>query len=293
LAEQSVEIYTALLKLAKVGKAAGKVADLDVAEANASLNQAQSELQNAESLYSKTRRSLEVLLGRYPAGDLEISQAFVPVPPPVRAGLPASLLERRPDLAASEKRVLQAFRTVEASRLALRPDITLTAEGGHLSDRILDLLGLNPSLIRGAINVFVPLYQGGALRANIKIADAQQEETLAAYGAAVLNAFREVEVALTNEALLAARLQFQQAALQDRTEAVRIGTLKYKSGAVDMLSVLQLQTDQIASEAEIVKSKYAQLANRINLHLALGGSFDSVPAATPPPNTVPVSFQWP
>jgi NodT family efflux transporter outer membrane factor (OMF) lipoprotein len=291
LAERSVETYVELLKLARVRKAAGKVSDLDVAEANASLNQAQSELQNAQSLYSQTRRTLEVLLGRYPADDLEISQAFVPVPPPVRAGLPASLLERRPDVVASERRVLQAFRTVEASKLALRPGFTLTAEGGRLSDRILDLISLNPSLIRGAIQAFVPLYQGGELRAQIKIADARQEETLAAYGASVLNAFREVEVALTNETLLAARLQYQQATLQDRTEAVRIATLKYKSGAVDMLSVLQLQTDQIDSEVEILKSRYAQLSNRINLHLALGGSFDSV-SATVPPNTAPVSFQW-
>jgi outer membrane protein TolC len=202
------------------------------------------------------------------------------------------LTERRPDLVAAEHQVLAAFRNLEASKLALLPDIALTAEGGRVSDRLLDVLLLNPILFRSAVQVFVPIYEGGALRAKIRIATAQQEQTLAAYGSAALNAFREVEIALTNEALLAEYLKYEKDALQDRAEAVRIATLKYKAGATDLLSVLQLQTDQIATQAEIIKARNAQLANRINLHLAMGGSFNSSPAVTPP-NTTSMSFQAP
>jgi outer membrane protein TolC len=72
------------------------------------------------------------------------------------------LTERRPDLVAAEREVLAAFRTLEASKLALRPDIALTVEGGRLSDRLLDLLSLNPTLFRTAVQIFVPIYQGGA-----------------------------------------------------------------------------------------------------------------------------------
>jgi len=75
---------------------------------------------------------------------------------------------------------------------------------------------------------------------------------------------------------------FEQDALQDRAEAVRIATLKYKAGATDLLPVLQLQTDQIATQVELIKARNAQLANRIDLHLALGGSFDTSPAVAPP-----------
>jgi outer membrane protein TolC len=181
---------------------------------------------------------------------------------------------------------------VEASKLALLPDIALTAEGGRLSDRLLDLLLLNPILFRSAVQIFVPVYEGGALRAKIKIATAQQGQALAAYGSAALNAFREVEIALTNEALLVEYLKYEQDSLHDRAEAVRIATLKYKAGATDLLSVLQLQTDQIATQVELIKARNAQLANRINLHLALGGSFDASPAATAP-NTTGMSFQAP
>ena len=279
LAEQNVEVYTALLDLVKVRRAAGRVADLDVAEASANLNAAQSQLRSAQGNYSEARRNLEVLVGRYPAAELEVAENFAALPPPVQAGLPSSLLERRPDIVASEQQVLAAFRSEEAAKLALLPSFALTLEGGRLSDHLLDVLRLNPWLIHAAIGLDVPIYTGGALTAKIKIATAKQEQAVAQYGAVVLTAFNEVEGALTNQQLLAQRLPYQQDALADRTEAVRIARVKYKAGQIDMLSVLQLQEAQINSQADLIRLRNAQLANRIQLHLALGGRFDAQPAA--------------
>jgi NodT family efflux transporter outer membrane factor (OMF) lipoprotein len=281
LAEQAVEIYTRLLELVKIRRAAGKVADLDVAEASANLNSAESDLRIAQGLYSEARRALELLLGRYPAAEIEISAAFAPLPQPVAAGLPSSLLERRPDIMAAERQVLAAFRTEEAAKLALLPAISLNFEGGRLSDRILDLVHLNPALYRAAIGMSVPIFTGGALTAQIKIATAAQAQTVARYGSVVLEAFREVETTLTNEALLAQRAQFDQRALEDRTAAVQIAAIKYTAGSIDLLSVLILQSEQLAMQKYVIKLYNAQLANRINLHLALGGSFDTAPAANP------------
>jgi len=289
LAQQDVELYAGLLKLAKIREAAGKVANLDVVEVSASFNEAQGQLQKMQALYSEARRNLEVLIGHYPSGELEVDTGFVPTPPPIQAGLPGSLLERRPDLLAAERQVLAAFRTLEASKLALLPSITLTGDGGRLDDRLLSLLNLNPTLFHTALQLYVPIYEGGALRAQIKISSAQQEEALAAYGSAALSAFREVEITLTNEGLLGERLVYQQAAEKDRIEAVRIGRIKYEAGVIDMLSLLQLQTAQIQIEMEVVQTLNSQLSNRINLHLDLGGSFDSSPAAAPP-NTAPMTF---
>jgi outer membrane protein TolC len=91
-------------------------------------------------------------------------------------------------------------------------------------------------------------------------------------------AFDEVEVSLTNEQLLAERLPFTENSVLDHTEAVRVANLRYKAGSMDFLSVLQLQEGQIQSQADLIKLHNTQLANRINLHLALGGGFDSLPA---------------
>jgi multidrug efflux system outer membrane protein len=278
LAEESVTIYTKLLELVNLRRAAGKVADLDVAEARYQLDEAKTQLAIAQGLYIEARRTLEMLIGRYPAGELKIAEAFAPLPPPIASGLPSALLERRPDIVAAERRVLVAFRTQEAAKLALLPSFSFTVEGGRLSDPLLSVLGLNPWLIHAVAGMFVPIYQGGALRAQIKIATAQEQQSVAYFGGVALTAFAEVEMVLTNEQLDDQRLPYAENAVRDHSEAVRVANLRYKAGSMDLLSLLQLQEGQIQSQADLIKLQNTQLANRINLHLALGGSFDSSPA---------------
>jgi len=278
IAEQTVKIYSDLLDLVKVRRDAGKVSDLDVAEASANFNEAQSNLRAAQGMCGETRRSLEVLLGRYPAAQLKVAENLSVVPPPIQAGLPSSLLERRPDMVAAERRVLEAFRSKEAARLALLPSFALNLDGGRLSDNLLSVLHLNPWMFHTVLGMSVPIYTGGALRAKVEIANARQQEAVAAYGAVALTSFREVENGLMNEGLFAQRLEFDRDVLQDRTEAVRLGRLKYDAGQIDLLSLLQLQAAQILSQVQVVKMRNARLANRIDLHLALGGSFDRTPA---------------
>ena len=278
LAEESVRIYKEFFDLVKFRRAAGKVADLDVAEARANLNTASSTLHAAQGQYSDAQRNLERLLGRYPAAELEAARTFIPVPPPVRAGLPAMLLKRRPDLVAAEKQVLAAFRLQEAAKLALLPNFELTLDGGHLSDVLTSLLRINPWLLHGTIGMSVPIYTGGALKAQVEIATAQQKQVIARYGSVALRAFYEVEVALTNETILEQRLQEEEKGLQAYTEAVRIARIRYVAGATDMLTLLQLEERRLTSQSTVIKLRNARLANRINLHLSLGGSFDAEPA---------------
>jgi len=285
LAEETVNIYTKLFELVKVRRAAGKVADLDVAEASYELDEAQNQLTAAQGLYSEARRTLEALIGRYPAAELKIAAEFAPLPPPVEPDIPSSMLERRPDVLGAEHQVLAAFRTEQAAKLARLPSFSFDLEGGRLSDPLLSVLGLNPWLIHSAVGMLVPIYEGGALRAQVKIATAQQDQSIAYFGSVALRAFTEVEVALTNEQLIDKRLPYAESAVRDHSEAVRVANLKYRAGSMDLLSVLQLQEGQIASQEALITLRNTQLANRINLHLALGGSFDSAPAATFPGST--------
>ena len=150
-----------------------------MAEAGANLNAAQNDLHSAQGLASLVRRDLEVLLGRYPGAELKVAQNFAPLLPPVQPGLPSSLLDRRPDIVAAEQQVLAAFRGQEAAKLALLPIFTLNLDGGILSDKLLLLLRLNPWMVSAAVGMYVPIYTGGALRAQIKIATAQQQQAVA------------------------------------------------------------------------------------------------------------------
>jgi NodT family efflux transporter outer membrane factor (OMF) lipoprotein len=281
VAEQAVKDYQELLRLSKVKQAAGQVAGLDVAEAGARLDLAQSESSNAQALFIAAQRNLEILLGRYPAAAVDISRDFSPLPPPVQAGLPSSLLERRHDVVAAERVVLAAFRSLEAAKLALLPTFALSFEGGRSSYPLLSLVKLNPWFYHTALGMAVPVYTGGQLTAQVKIDTAQQQQAVAHYGSIILNAFGEVETALTNEDLYAQQFEHLDNSFREYSESVRIATIKYKAGTYDMQQVLQLQTAQLSVESDVIKVRSARLANRINLHLALGGSFKAAAAIVP------------
>ena len=280
LAEHGVSIYAELLELVKVRHAAGKVSDLDVAESSAALSEAQSELRRLQAADYEARRALELLLSRYPSAEISVARDFTPTPPPVRAGLPAALLARRPDVLSAERQVLAAFRRQEAARLAFLPGFTLDLAGGRIENEFFSLLRLNPWLFHASVGMSVPVYTGGELTARLKIATAQEQATMAAYGATVLEAFREAENGIANEDLLAQELRFDLDALAQRTEAVRISRIQYTAGSTDLLSLLQLEAAQLSAQSAVIQSRDMQLTNRINLHLALGGSFDASPAVS-------------
>ncbi len=279
LAEQAVTIYRQLLTLVQIRRSAGKDSDLDVVDVRAKLETAQSAVERARERYGEARRALEVLLGRYPAAEIDVAVAYPALPALVGTGVPSALLERRPDVVAAEREVLAAFRNEEAAQLALLPEFSFSLVGGRLGDQVLSVLRLNPWLASAGIGVSIPIYEGGALQAKVQIATAQQAQAVARYGAVVLRAFREVETSLANERLLALQLPLDQKALDDRTEAVRIATIQYKAGRRDLLWVAQLQSAALASEADLIKLQSAQRVNRVRLHQVLGGSFDAGPAA--------------
>jgi NodT family efflux transporter outer membrane factor (OMF) lipoprotein len=278
LAERAVGLYGELFELARIKRAAGRTSELDVVDARARLETAQSDLEAARNSYSEARRALEVLLGRYPAAEIEAAATYPPLPPSTGAAVPASLLERRPDIVAAERLVQAAFRQHEAARLALLPDFSISLTGGRLDDHLLRQLKLSPWLASASIGMTLPIYEGGALRAQVKIATAQQAQAVANYGNVVLKAFKEVEDAIASEQTLEKRLQHEQHALADSTTAVQLATVQYQAGKRDLLWVEQLQTEQFAVEENVIKLRNAKVTNRIQLHLALGGSFDTAPS---------------
>jgi outer membrane protein TolC len=182
---------------------------------------------------------------------------------------------------AAERLVLAAFRNLEAARRALLPAFTLTLDGGRLSDALLSLVKLNPWFYHAALGMTLPIYTGGQLTAQVKIDTAQQQQAVAHYGGVVLNAFDEVETALTNENLYGQQFGHLENSFREYSDSVRIATIKYKAGTYDMQQVLQLQTAQLSVESDVIKVRNARIANRINLHLALGGSFEAAPAVVP------------
>lgn len=267
LALEVVDIRTELLNVVETREELGVVSVQDVYLARSDLDSAENVVRQTVAGQREARRALEVLIGRYPAAQIEIAPKLVPVPPPISTGLPSQLLERRPDLIAADRRVAREFFLTEEARLAHLPRFSLTAG-----------LGFGDVISSLTAGLFAPLYTGGALEAQLDGATASQQAAIAAYGAAALNAFEEVETALTNEKLLAEREGFLQSIVSNEYKAYEIERIRYDEGATDILSVLQIQSRWVAGRIALLRLQNGRLAQRINLHLALGGSFEVAPA---------------
>ena len=263
----------------KTRQAIGQVGPQDVALAGADLDRARQRERAFATSGQQSVRGLEIVVGRYPSAELALAPDLPSVPPPVPEGLPSELLERRPDLIAAERRVASAFHLIQAAEAARLPRITLTAFGGRSTSELLRLAGVGAGFWRLGVDLLAPIFTGGALEAQVQLATADQKTALALYGQAALRAFGEVESTLANEQLLADQQRLFESVLAQDTEALRIDRLRFDIGATDLLHVLQLQARQISSQFDLIGVRNDRLANRVALHLALGGGF--TPAPTP------------
>jgi multidrug efflux system outer membrane protein len=269
----AVSVYDDLLRLVRTRNEVGVIGAQDVALAGADLDRARERERAFASSLQQITRSLELLLGRYPAAEVKLAPDLPAVPPPIPDGLPSELLERRPDLVAAERRVASAFYYVQSAKAARLPRFTLTGSGGRSSNDLIRLIGAGTGFWRAGIEMLAPIFLGGALQAQVRLATADQEASLALFGQAALRAFSEVESSLANEPLLADQQRYLESVLAQDSEAARLGRLRYEGGATDLLHVLDIQSRVLDTQFALVTIRNDRLANRIALHLALGGGF--------------------
>ncbi len=220
-------------------------------------------------------RQLEVLLGRYPAAELQAAPGLPEFDGPVPAGLPSELVGRRPDVAAAERRVAASEARIYESRAALLPRFSLTASGGTSSEELADLLDGDFGVWTLAGNLLQPIFQGGRLRAGIDFAEAGGEEAEARYFGTVLAAYAEVESALAAEAALAAEERWLAAAANQASAAGELSERRYLGGVEDYVTVLAATRGALEAESARIAVRLARLDARVNLYLALGGGFET------------------
>jgi outer membrane protein, multidrug efflux system len=224
-------------------------------------------------------RQLEVLLGRYPAGQLAVSESLPDLPGPLPAGLPSTLLERRPDLVAAERRLAATLARVHEAKAALLPRISLTATGGRTSAELEDLLSSQFSVWSLAGNLAQPLFHGGRLQAHLDLSEARAREAVEHYRLAALRAFGEVETALAAEAWLERRETDLSEAVEQSRAALRLAEDRYRLGLIDFVTLMETQRSAFSAESQLIQVRRQRLENRVDLCLALGGGFpvDAVP----------------
>ncbi len=253
--------------------------EYEVSLAKANLATYRDSVASLDLAYRQALRALEALAGRYPAATAEVPAQLAELPGPVPVGLPAALLERRPDVVAAERRVAAAFYRTEEAKAARLPRISLTAAVTSVSSDLFVLKEQDNPVWSAGASLLAPLFLGGQLQSQMDLRTAEQRQAVAEYGRVGARAFGEVENALSAEATLAERERILQQAIADNARALELANLRWRVGSGDLRAVQQQQLALYASRVALLRVQSERLVQRVNLHLALGGGFDDGLAA--------------
>jgi outer membrane protein, multidrug efflux system len=273
VARQTIQGGEDLVRLAQSRTQVGIGNDEDVYVARANVGGYRDTLRQLELSREQAIRALEILLGRYPSAAAAVNPQLPNQPLPVPAGLPSELLERRPDVIAAERRIAAAFNRIQEARAARLPSISLTAGVSAISSDLFVLKDHDNPVWNLGARLLMPLYKGGALKTQVEIRTAEQKQAIAAYASVGLRAFGEVENALASEFAARDREQILTQTLADNQRALDIVQTQFKVGSTDLRFVTQRQLVLSATQAALVRMQAEQRVQRVNVHLALGGSF--------------------
>jgi NodT family efflux transporter outer membrane factor (OMF) lipoprotein len=263
------------LELAQDRLRVGSGSDNDVTLARASLAAYRDSALNLEYAYRQSLRALEALAGRYPAAAIEVPASLAAMPGPVPVGMPSELLERRPDVVAAERRVAAAFYREEEAKAARLPRISLTAAVTTISSDLFVLKDRDNPVWSAGASITAPLFLGGQLQAQVEIRTAEQKQALADYGRIGARAFGEVESALAAGFTLQEREAILREAVTENARALEFANQRYRVGVGDLRAVQQQSLALSAARTALLRVQTERLVQRVNLHLALGGSFEA------------------
>lgn len=242
----------------------------DVYLAKTNLAKSEDDLEVAINAHKESIRSLEILLGQYPKGKYAIAKSLPNKPSPIQAGIPSDILEQRPDIRSAERDVAAAFSQTTIRKAARLPSISLTSSVGSNSDDLNLLSDPKSSFWNLASNLLVPLFDGGALKADVKISEANQLTAINNYQKAAYNAFNEVETALINIDTLNKRIKLLDLASTQAELAYEFAHSKYLQGKGNLLDVSEFKRSMYAAKADLINAKEDLLGQYTNLYLALG-----------------------
>jgi NodT family efflux transporter outer membrane factor (OMF) lipoprotein len=235
----------------------------------------------------QARHMLDVLLARPPGSSDDLPETLDELPnlEPVPIGVPALLLDRRPDVKAAELALRSANEMIGVSIAQLYPDLTLSGRYGSTASQWHDMWKNFDAVETYSLTTALaqPVFKGGQIRAQIKGAKARYAELAANYNSTVLNAMKEVEDALASEHSLQIQLEHVQQRLTEAEAAEELSRQRYQQGIEGILTVLQSERSRRAAEEQLTLLKGQVWTTRVNLYLALGG--DWVDRETPAPGT--------
>ncbi len=275
LAENTLASYRKVEKIISRNYKAGTARALELQLSRNNVYGAERILRSRLRRRDDARRNLEIILGRYPGGTIAAPTSLPQIRRSAPSGLPADLITRRPDLVVARKRLEASFHRAHATRKNLLPSLRLTGSTGTRSSDLTHLL--DPGFLASSIaaSLSQSLFEGGALREDARAAVARNKAVIHDFSTAALRAFREVESALASEKWLQQQELYLRKELEQAALAERQAERDYAEGieGVDILDLLETQRRASNARSSLIDLQNQRIQNRINLHLALGGSF--------------------
>src|SRR6266852_4124483 len=265
------------VKLTKIRVDHGVATKLDILQAQQVLDSANAQIPDLERRIAQEENAISILLGNYPQA-IPRGRPLVeqPLPPEVPPGLPSSLIERRPDIREAEEILVAANAEIGVAKAQFFPQISLTGSGGGAFGRSSAFSGLMSSQLGiwsyGA-QVSQPIFTGGALRGNLRLAKSQHQQALISYRQTIQRAFGDVSDSLIGYQKLHEVRVRQQDTVADLQEAVRLSTMRYQGGTTTYLEVLDGQRSLFAAELTLAEARGTEYQSLVQLYRALGGGW--------------------
>src|SRR5215467_598401 len=263
------------LRLTQILANGGSTSLLDVRQAEQLVFTASSGIPSLEQQIEQQENLISILLGNNPA-PVPRGRALTdqPHPPTVPAGLPSSLLERRPDIRQAEQQLIAANAQIGVARSLYFPQIALTANSGYQSSALTALFTGPAGFWIFGSTLAQPIFTGGRLRSNVRLAEAQQQEAVLFYQETIQVAFRDVSDALVAYRKTQEFREQQQLLVNSAQDAARLSHMRYSGGVASYLEVLTNETNYFCAELNLVQAQLNELLALVELYRGLGGGWE-------------------
>jgi NodT family efflux transporter outer membrane factor (OMF) lipoprotein len=275
LLDSTVTAYERALELTQNRYHGGVVSQVDVAQAQTQLETTRAQAIDVHVQRAQLEHAIAVLIGKSP-GDFTLPVASLNATPPVvPTGLPSDLLERRPDIAASERRMAAANEQIGIATAAYYPTISLSGGGGFESTSITTWFSGPAGFVAGGASAFETIFDAGRRRAVTDQARSAYDQTVADYQQTVLGAFQEVEDNLAALRLLEAESRTQQAAVESAQHSLELSNNRYRGGVTTYLEVITAQSIALSDQRTLVQIAGERMTASVSLIKALGGGWQA------------------
>ncbi|WP_185287268.1 TolC family protein [Chryseobacterium lactis] len=260
-----------LEKLYILQKKVGTANALDISNISAEIISLEGYLEKVKNANTQSRRSLELLTGKYPEGKLATQNFFNPVKNDIPESFPFQLLENRSDIQASQFQIEKAFYEVQEANAARLPSLSISSSLGTAGSNMESINSLfsNPLLKVGS-GLVSPIFNNGKLKKNVEIKNSQQKQVVEEYSKAVLNALNEVESSLANLHSIEKQLTYNFSAVNELKNNINLTQKQIKVGTNNSFVLIRKQRDLLKNEMNLINLELQYRIERINLYMALG-----------------------